>query len=199
MGQGHPHSRNQGAVITFQWVFRGRCWRLGHDVPHMGGVVPMRIVSEMRQDPKDIIPHLFEETDPGFHERCRPGDVIVTGRNFGMGAKMQGYIAMHALGLGLVCESMTFLAYREAIGIGLPVLTSATNAIKTCTTGDELEVDFRSGLFRNLTLNLTHAFPPVPPELHAVLAAGGTTEWLRHWWQTRQAANGGEAALQGSP
>ena len=86
---------------TFSWVRRGRCYKLGHDVPHMGGVVPMRIVSEMRFDPKDIVPHLFEETDPGFHERCRPGDVIVTGRNFGMGPKMQGYIAMQALGLGL--------------------------------------------------------------------------------------------------
>ena len=64
-------------TTPFAWVRRGRCYRLGHDVPHMGGVVPMRVVSEMRFDPKDIVPHLFAETDPGFHERCRPGDVIV--------------------------------------------------------------------------------------------------------------------------
>jgi len=53
-------------------------------------------------DPAELAPHLFEESDPGFHERCRPGDIIVTGRNFGMGPKMNGYIAMRALGLGLV-------------------------------------------------------------------------------------------------
>ena len=74
---------NDSATVTMRetLILRGRCYRLGHDVPHMGGVVPMRIVSEMRYDPKDIIPHLFEETDPGFHTRCRPGDIIVAGRS----------------------------------------------------------------------------------------------------------------------
>lgn len=173
---------------AFSWVLRGRCWRLGHDVPHMGGVVPMRIVSEMWHDAAAIVPHLFEESDPGFHERCRPGDIIVAGRNFGMGAKMQGYIAMQALGLGLVCESMTFLAYREAIGIGLPVLTGCADVTSACETGDELEVDYRSGIFRNLTRGTEHTFAPVPAALHEVLMAGGTTGWLKAWWALRSKA-----------
>ncbi len=172
----------------FSWVLRGRCYRLGHDVNHMGGVVPMRIVSEMRFDPADIVPHLFEETDPGFHTRCRPGDLIVAGRNFGMGPKMQGYIAMQALGLGLLCESMPFLAYREAIGIGLPVLTGCTDATNVCETGDALEVDFASGHFRNLTRQLERDFPPVPEALREIVAVGGTAAWLRAWWARQQAA-----------
>jgi len=165
-----------------QLKLRGRCYQLGHDVPHMGGVVPMRIVSEMRYDPADIVPHLFEETDPGFHQRCRPGDIIVTGRNFGMGPKMQGYIAMQALGLGLVCESMPFLAYREAVGIGLPVLTGCTGVTSLCKTGDEIEVDFLSGRFSNHTLGSTADFPAVPEALREIVLLGGTTAWLRQWW-----------------
>ena len=171
----------------FTWILRGRCWRLGHDVPHMGGVVPMRIVSEMRHDPKDIVPHLFEETDPGFHERCRPGDIVVAGRNFGMGPKMQGYIAMQALGLGLVCESMSFLAYREAIGLGLPVLTGCVDATQWCESGEEIEVDYKAGSFQNLTRGTHHEVPPVPAALHDVLSSGGTTGWLRQWWTQQQA------------
>ena len=85
---------------NFDWVLKGRCYKLGHDVPHPGGVVPNRIIIGRHFDPADIIPHLFEETDPGFHTRCKPGDIIVAGRNFGMGPKMNGYIAMQALGLG---------------------------------------------------------------------------------------------------
>jgi len=166
-------------------TLRGRCYRLGHDVPHMGGVVPMRIVSEMRYEPKDIIPHLFEETDPGFPERCRPGDIIVTGRNFGMGPKMQGYIAMQALGLGLVCESMPFLAYREAIGIGLPVLTGCAGATSACATGDDIELDFLSGRFTNHSRKLVLQFPPVPDALREIVLLGGTTAWLREWWASR--------------
>ena len=85
----------------FQWLLKGRCYKLGHDVPHAGGVVPNSIIIGRHFDPQDIIPHLFEQTDPGFHTRCSPGDIIVAGRNFGMGPKMNGYIAMQALGLGL--------------------------------------------------------------------------------------------------
>ena len=166
----------------FSWRRAGRCYRLGHDVPHMGGVVPMRIVSEMRYDPKDIVPHLFEETDPGFHLRCRPGDLIVTGRNFGMGPKMQGYIAMQALGLGLLCESMPFLAYREAIGLGLPVLSGCVDATQCCETGDELEVDFLTGRFVNRSRGIERDFPPVPEALREIVEVGGTTAWLARWW-----------------
>ena len=172
---------------TFSWTRRGRCYRLGHDVPHMGGVVPMRIVSEMRYDPKDIVPYLFTESDPGFAERCRPGDIIVTGRNFGMGPKMQGYIAMQALGLGLVCESMPFLAYREAIGVGLPVLTDCGNVTSLCVSGDDLEVDFELGRFVNHSRNVECVFAGVPDVLRDIVAVGGTTNWLKAWWIARAA------------
>ena len=176
-------------ATPFSWVRRGRCYRLGHDVPHMGGVVPMRIVSEMRFDPADIVPHLFAETDPGFHERCRAGDVIVSGRNFGMGPKMQGYIAMQALGLGLVCESMPFLAYREAIGLGLPVLTDCAGVSDSCATGEEIEVDFLCGRFINHSRGTELALPPVPEGLREVVALGGTTNWLKRWSAHQDAAN----------
>ena len=153
----------------------------------MGGVVPMRIVSEMRTDPNDIIEHLFEGVIPDFYKLCRPGDLVVTGRNFGMGAKMQGYIAMKALGLGLVCESMSFLAYREAIGIGLPVLTGCNGISSACNQMDELTVNFQTGLFVNLTQELQCQFEPVPLALQDVLSSGGTTPWLQQWWAQSQA------------
>ncbi len=187
MGQGDPLGGDQTAVSAgFSWILRGRCYRLGDDVPHMGGVVPMRIVTEMRFDPAEIVPHLFEETDPGFHRRCRPGDLIVTGRNFGMGPKMQGYIAMKALGLGLVCESMPFLAYREAIGLGLPVLAGCDDVTAACRTGDELEVDFEQGRFINQTQGIERRYPPVPAALREIVAIGGTSAWLEAWWARRQ-------------
>ena len=74
-------------MSEFQWVLKGRCYKLGHDVWHAGGVVPSWIITGRHFDPKDIIPHLFEETDPGFHTRCKPGDIIVTGTPTGAGAR----------------------------------------------------------------------------------------------------------------
>ena len=164
------------------WVLKGRCYKLGHDVAHPGGVVPNRIIIGRHFDPHDIIPHLFEETDPGFHTRCQPGDIIVAGRNFGMGPKMNGYIAMQALGLGLVCESMPFLGYRAAIGCGLKVMSDCASVLDICDTGDELEVDFRNGFFINHTRDIRREYPPIPDGLLEVVALGGNTGWLKKWW-----------------
>ena len=189
MGHRHSQCRHQGRIILqqFSWSLRGRCWQFGHDIPHMGGVVPMRIVSEMRTDPKDIVKHLFEGVIPDFHQLCRPGDIVVTGRNFGMGAKMQGYIAMKALGLGLVCESMSFLAYREAIGIGLPVLTGCNGISSACNQSDELSVNFQTGVLVNITQDRQYQFEAVPLALQDVLSSDGTTGWLHQWWGKKQA------------
>lgn len=71
-------------MSEFHWRLTGRCYKLGHDVPHAGGVIPNVMIGGRYFDPKDLVPRLFEETDPGFYERAKPGDIIVTGRNFGM-------------------------------------------------------------------------------------------------------------------
>ena len=171
----------------FEWRLKGRCYKFGHDVPHAGGVVPGSIITGRFFDPKDIIPTLFPETHPDFHKQCKPGDIIVAGRNFGMGPKMNGYIAMQALGLGLVCESMPFLGYRAAIGCGLRVLTDCVNATEFCDTGDELEVDFRDGYFINHTRDIRREYPPIPDGLLELVQLGGTSGWLSQWWASQQA------------
>ncbi|MGE0557605.1 MAG: hypothetical protein AB7E73_05205 [Burkholderiales bacterium] len=169
----------------FQWILKGRCYKLGHDVWHAGGVVPNWVITGRHFDAKDIIPHLFEETDPGFHTRCKPGDIIVTGKNFGMGPKMNGYIAMQALGLGLVCESMPFLAYRAAIGCGVRVMTDCVNVTEMCETGDELEINFRDGFFINRTRDIQREYPPIPDTLMEIVELGGNAGWLRQWQAQR--------------
>ena len=173
------------AVSEFAWVLQGRCYRLGHHVQHAGGVIPDRLITSRELDPQKLIPHLFEETDPGFHERARPHDIIVAGHKFGMGPKMNGYVAMQALGLGLVCESMPYLAYRAAIGCGLRVLTDCAGVTGLCETGDELEVDFDSGRFVNRTRGVERQFPALPKALQELVAVGGNTGWLQQWWRAQ--------------
>jgi 3-isopropylmalate/(R)-2-methylmalate dehydratase small subunit len=175
-------------MTAFNWLLKGRCYKLGHDVPHPGGVIPNRLIVAREMDPRKLVPHLFEETDPGFHTRAVAGDIIVTGRNFGMGPKANGYIAMQALGLGLVCESMPFLAYRAAVGAGVRVLTDCINVTEMCATGDELEVDFANGFFINHTRSITREYPPLPDALREIVEVGGNTGWLRRWWAQQQSA-----------
>ncbi len=181
-------------MAEFSWVLQGRCYKLGHDVPHAGGVIPARFITARETDPAVLIPHLFEQSDPGFSTRCRPGDIIVTGRNFGMGQKATGYIAMQALGLGLLCESMSHQAHRAAIAEGLRVLPHCPGVLEMCQTGDELQVDFGAGLFFNKSLGQTHAFEPSPHELRELIAHGGTAGWLAHWKKSQAQAHFGTPA-----
>ena len=174
-------------MAAFNWVLKGRCYKLGHEVPHAGHVIPNRLIVAREMDPAKVVPHLFEEIDPGFHTRAQPGDIIVTGRNFGMGPKANGYIAMHTLGLGLVCESMPFLAYRAAVGLGVRVLTDCPSATEICDTGDDLEVDFQNGLFVNHSRGITREYPPLPDQLREIVELGGNTGWLKRWWEKQSA------------
>jgi len=179
---------------AFAFRLQGRCYKLGDFVPHAGGVIPDRLITSREMDPQKLVPHLFEETDPGFHERARAGDIVVAGRKFGMGPKMNGYIAMAALGLGLVCESMPYLAYRAAIGCGLRVLTDCEGVAASCETGDALEVDFATGLFVNRTRAIERRFAPMAPALQEIVALGGNVGWLADWWSTQRRTAQGSAA-----
>jgi 3-isopropylmalate/(R)-2-methylmalate dehydratase small subunit len=165
----------------FTWQLRGRCYKLGHNVPHADGVIPARFITARETDPTVLVPHLFEETDPGFSTRCQPGDIIVTGKNFGMGPKGCGYIAMQALGLGLLCESMSAQAHREAVGVGLRVLSPCHDLLQLCESGDDLEVDFRSGRFHNHTRHIERIFSPIPQALQDIVRLGGNFGWLANW------------------
>ena len=171
---------------AFEWRLRGRCYKLGHNVPHPDGVIPARFVTARETDPAVLVPHLFEETDPGFSTRSRPGDIIVTGKNFGMGPKGCGYIAMQALGLGLLCESMSAQAHREAVGVGLRVLSPCDDLLSLCETDDDLEVDFRSGRFYNHTQQIERFFPPLPEALLDIVRLGGNFGWLADWQTSQQ-------------
>ncbi|MEX2450215.1 MAG: hypothetical protein WD407_05105 [Rhodospirillales bacterium] len=170
------------------WHFRGRCFKFGDDIPHANKVIPQWAISGRHFNPDELIPHLFEGLRPGFHKEVKPGDVIVTGENFGMGPKMNGYIAMQALGLGLMCESMPFLAYRAALGVGLKVLNTCEGITKITAQDDEVEIDFASGHFINHTQNIEEFYRPVPQILHEFVDLGGSKGWLEKWNKEKKAA-----------
>lgn len=169
----------------FQWRLKGKCHKFGHDMGHDGPVMAFKYVLERVIDPEVLIAHLFEESDPTFRERAKRGDIIVAGRNFGKGkAHVQGYIAMQALGLGMLCESMPFLTYRGAISVGMMLMAECAGVTECAETGDDLDVDFMTGRFVNLTRNITREFPPIPEGLRDTVRLGGTKGVLKHWWET---------------
>ena len=161
---------------------RGFCHVFGDDVPLDEGVMAFRFAIQRVTDPKELIPHLFEAIDPEFVRRVKPGDFVIAGRNFGCGkTHVQGFIAMTALGMSVLCESIPYKPLRRAVGEGLPVLAGCRGATGFARTGDEIEVDFNTGAARNLTQGTEAAFPAMPPILRDLAMNGGMRAQLSDW------------------
>ena len=156
------------------WIYKGRCWKFGNGLGIDGDVMPLRFALERELDPAVLRDHLMTGIDPDFPNKVSPGDVIVAGKRFGQGnPHIQGFLGIVAHGLGLVAESIPRGSFRNAINAGLPFLTGCDGATDEADTGDELEVDFRTGAFRNLTRGTKRRFRPLDAQLLAIVEAGG--------------------------
>ena len=165
-------------------VRRGICHVFGNDIALDDGVMPFKYAIGRITDPQELIPHLFESLDPTFASRIQPGDIVIAGTNFGSGkAHMQGFIAMAALGMGVLCGSMPYKAHRGAIARGVPVLTGCENIAAFACTGDDIEIDYASGHAMNHTQGTQTRFAPLAPILADLVAQGGLRGALASYLQ----------------
>lgn len=161
---------------------RGRCHVFGDNVSLDEEIIPRRFAAERVTDPRALVPHLFELIDPDFAQRVRPGDIVVAGSNFARGKpRVQGFIAMAALDLAVVCTSMPYKMLRRAVARGIPVLVDGPDPQTVAMTGDEIEIDFATGIIRNPTRETRTVVPGLPPVLRDIVAVGGMQAVLAEW------------------
>ena len=185
-------------------VRRGRAHVFGHGIPLDEGVMAFKYAIGRITDPAELIPHLFEPIDPGFAARVQRGDLVIAGADFGCGKPhIQGFIAMAALGMGVLCESMPYKAMRGAISKGLPVLTGCGDPSHWVGNGDEVEIDFSTGEASNISRGTTVRFPAMAPVLQPIIAQGGADGQLAAWLAKhpdQRVADGSASVLaSGSP
>ena len=156
-------------------IFKGNVQKLGDSVD-TDIMVPGRYLSLM--NPADIAKHIFEDVDPGFVERVKPGDVIVAGRNFGCGSgREQAPIGLKALGIScIVAASFSRTFYRMSIDLGLPIIISAEVA-ETASQGQSIEIDTASGLV--LLDGSQYQAEPLPLFVQQIIDMGGVTDWVK--------------------
>ncbi len=117
--------------------------------------------------------HCLEALDPRFAREARPGDVVVAGRNFGMGSsREQAAMALKALGIAaVVAKSFARIFYRNSMNLALPALVCPEAG--SIMPGDRLVVRAGEGAVANLTQRKRLACEPIPPHLLAMIADGG--------------------------
>ena len=125
--------------------------------------------------------HVLEPVRPNFYEEIDDGDIIVAADNFGAGSGREGApIAIKRAGIGaVVAESFARLFYRNAIAIGLPVITTpgVTDEVEE---GHDVEVDLDTGLVTDHTTGAELQGEPIPPEIQSIFEAGGLLAHLEH-------------------
>ena len=141
-------------------------------------IIPARYLNT--SDPKELAKHCMEDLDKDFPEKNRDGCIIVAGKNFGCGSSREhAPIAIRESGVAcVIAKSFARIFYRNAINIGLPIFEceAASDGI---AAGDEVRVDFDTGLITNLTKNETYQAQPLPPFIQNIVNRGGLLNSLK--------------------
>ena len=141
-------------------------------------IIPARYLNTA--DHKELAAHCMEDIDPDFVKNVKEGDIIVANMNFGCGSSREhAPIAIKASGVSCVIAS-TFarIFYRNAINIGLPIL-ECDEAAKDIKNGDEVEVDFDTGVITDKTKGKTYKAEPFPDFIKDIINAGGLLKSLK--------------------
>jgi 3-isopropylmalate/(R)-2-methylmalate dehydratase small subunit len=154
-----------------------KAWVFGDDIS-TDDIIAGRYL--IKHDPRELGAHAMENIDPTFAKRVQKGDVIIGGKNFGCGSsREQAPITLKAAGVSaVVAESFARIFYRNSINQGLPVITcpGVRGGFKS---GDEVEVDLKSGTVRNLTTGNVFKAEPFPDFVLEILKAGGLIPYLK--------------------
>ena len=132
----------------------------------------------LRSNLPELVKHAFEDADPDFTARVKPGDLVVAGRNFGLGSSREhAAIVIKMNGVSaIIAKSIARIFFRNAINIGLPVIIANTDNI---SDGDELEVDLSSGTLSNLTTGVKLTFSKLPSVMLQILEEGGLIPYVK--------------------
>lgn len=149
---------------------KGKAWKFGDDIS-TDHIAPGRLF-HLRTNLPELAKHVLEDADPDFAKKLSAGDIVVGGRNFGLGSSREHapQIIKIAGVSAVLAKSFARIFYRNSINLGLPVLICDTDKI---ATGDELEIDMNAGEVNNITKGVKIIFQPLPPAMLRILADGG--------------------------
>ena len=141
-------------------------------------IIPARYLAT--QNHAELASHCMEDIDKDFHSKIKPGDIMVAGLNFGCGSSREhAPIAIKASGIScVIAKTFARIFYRNAINIGLAILECEA-ASEGIDNGDEVEIDFDTGVITNLTKNETYQAEPFPEFIKEMITKGGLMASLK--------------------
>ena len=156
---------------------KGTAWKFGDDID-TDIIVPGRYL--IYTDEERLAEHCMEGLDADFNNKCKKGDFIVAGRNFGCGSSREhAPIALKGVGVAaVIAESFARIFYRNATNVGVPLL-EAPGICELVENQEEIEVDMEKGLITNENGDSIE-FKKLPPFMLEILEQGGLIEYLKN-------------------
>ena len=140
-------------------------------------IIPARYLNS--SDPKELATHCMEDIDKEFVSKVQAGDIIVANKNFGCGSSREhAPIAIKAAGVScVIAETFARIFYRNAINIGLPIIECPEAAV-AIAAGDEVEIDFDSGVITDKTTGQSFQGQPFPEFMQKIIQAEGPVNYI---------------------
>lgn len=163
-------------------VFTGRVWKFGDNID-TDLITPADTTSFGLGDEEErriLRENAFRSIRPAFHTQVRPGDILVAGKNFGLGSHREpANTALVSLGfVAVIAESIARLFFRNSVAIGFHAL-QVPGITQMVEEGDELQVDMNTWTIRNLTNGKTAPIEPYSELIQRIIEAGGILRVLR--------------------
>lgn len=149
--------------------FTARVWKVGDNI-NTDLILPNKAFYEtIEQQPA----YVFSANRPGWSSQVQKGDILIGGRNFGMGSSRPAARSLKNLGLAcLLAPSINGLFFRNAVNFAFPAL-ECPGVDEAFEEGDVAEIEFESGCVRNVTRGTELTAKPLPPQLLSIVTAGG--------------------------
>ena len=141
-------------------------------------IIPARYLNT--SNAAELAKHCMEDIDAEFVNRVQTGDVIVAGWNFGCGSSREhAPLVIKTCGTGcVIAKSFARIFYRNAINIGMPILECEA-AADEIAPGDEVRIDFDTGVISDLTTGKTYQAAPFPAFIQNIIQKGGLLASLK--------------------
>jgi len=138
-------------------IIEGKVWIIRHDNIDTDMIFHNRYLAIT--DIKEMGQYTFDNLKgyEDFAKKAGPGDIVITGKNFGSGSSRQQAVdCFISLGIqAVLAESFGVIYERNAINAAFPILAYTSVAEAEITDGDTVRIDFKSGIITNLRNNKT--------------------------------------------
>jgi 3-isopropylmalate/(R)-2-methylmalate dehydratase small subunit len=159
-------------------IIKGKAWKFGDDIS-TDHIIPGRFY-HLRSNLEELTKHVFDDITSGFSRKITKGDVIVAGKNFGLGSSREhAPLTIKMAGIdAIVASSFARIFYRNAINVGLAAIICPVDDVEE---GSRLEIRVDEGVLIDKTTGKEKRFSPLPAIMRDILDEGGLDNYIRKY------------------